>query len=97
VKYPRKEGHQYTYPEPVKKTNLTKIHFMANEKKNPIFWGLIAVVVGIGLGIWGMIKADCIGGPGCWVGSGFLKWSGGILIAGGLGIWAIMSNPKRNR
>lgn len=58
---------------------------MANSKselRNPIFWSAIAFVLGIGLGIWGLIKEDCIG-PNCWVGSGFLLWSGGILIVGG--------------
>jgi hypothetical protein len=55
---------------------------MTNQTKNPIFWAFVAFVVGIGLGIWGMIKEDCIGGPGCWVGSGFLKWTGGLLIVG---------------
>lgn len=70
---------------------------MTNQSKNLVFWGLIAVVLGGGLLIWGAIKSDCGGGPGCWVGSGFLKWTGGILIAGGLGLWAILSNRKRNR
>jgi hypothetical protein len=70
---------------------------MTNQTKNPIFWGLIAIVLGMALGIWGMIKADCGGGPGCWVGSGFLKWTGGILLAGGLGLWLILGNTRRNR
>lgn len=70
---------------------------MANqnsEVRNPIFLCLIAIVLGIGLGVWGMIKEDCIGGPGCWVGSGFLEWTGGILIvAGGIG-WFIFGGKK---
>lgn len=56
---------------------------MANEKKNSVTLFVLAFIIGIGLGVWGMIKADCIG-TNCWVGSGFLKWAGGILIAVGL-------------
>lgn len=56
---------------------------MTNQSKNPVFWSIIILLVGIGLGIWGMIKADCIG-PNCWVGSGFLEWTGGIMIVAGL-------------
>lgn len=55
---------------------------MANqnsELKNPLFWCVIMIFVGIGLGVWGWIKVDCIG-PNCWKGSGFLMWAGGILI-----------------
>lgn len=52
---------------------------MSNQLKNPIFWCVIMFVLGMGLGAWGMIKEDCIG-PNCWIGSGFLKWSGGGLI-----------------
>ena len=70
---------------------------MSNQFKNPVFWCLVAFVLGIGLGIWGLIKADCIGGPGCWVGSGFLKAAGGILIVAGGAGWAILSNRKGNR
>jgi hypothetical protein len=70
---------------------------MSNQTKNPVFWCFIAFVLGIGLGIWGLIKADCGDGPGCWKGSGFLMWAAGILIAGGLIGWAILSNTRRNR
>jgi hypothetical protein len=70
---------------------------MANEKKNPVFWCFIAFILGIGLGVWGLIKTDCIGGPGCWVGSGLLKWTGGILIAAGLVGWALLSNKPKGR
>lgn len=66
---------------------------LKTEKKNPIFWGLIVILLGIGLGVWGMIKADCIG-PECWVGSGFLKWTGGILIVVALASWAIFGGGK---
>lgn len=69
---------------------------LKTESKNPIFWGLIIILLGLGLGIWGMIKGDCIG-PNCWVGSGFLKWAGGILIAAGLGGWAIFGSGKEKR
>ncbi len=65
-----------------------------SELKNPVFWCVIAFFLGMGLGIWGMIKADCIGGPGCWIGSGFLKWAGGILIGGGLIGFFTVGNRK---
>jgi hypothetical protein len=67
---------------------------LKKESKNPIFWGLVAIVVGAALLIWGAVKADC-GGPGCWAGSGFLKWTGGILIAAGLVCWALLSNKPK--
>jgi hypothetical protein len=57
---------------------------MTNQTKSPIFWAFVAFVLGIGLGIWGLIKEDCIGGPGCWVGSGFLKVTAVILIVAGV-------------
>lgn len=67
-------------------------------KKNTLLAiAVIAFVVGIGLGIWGMIKVDCIGGPGCWVGSGFLMWTGGSLIVIGLvGMAAIGGKTSRD-
>jgi hypothetical protein len=37
---------------------------MSDQKKNPIFWCFIAVLAGFGLGIWGLIKTDCIGPNG---------------------------------
>ena len=49
----------------------------------PLVISVICFAAGMGVGAWGMIKGDCIG-PNCWVGSGFLKWAGGIMIAGGL-------------
>jgi hypothetical protein len=52
-------------------------------KSTMLLLSAIAFVGGIGIGAWGLIKADCIG-PNCWVGSGFLKWTGGILIVAGL-------------
>lgn len=69
---------------------------MTNQTKNPAFWCLVSFVVGMGLGAWGLIKSDCISGPGCWVGSGFLKITGIVLIALGAAGWAIMSNKPRS-
>jgi len=66
---------------------------MTNQSRNPIFWGLVIILLGIGLGVWGMIKGDCIG-PNCWVGSGFLKWAGGILCIVALAIWGIFGGRK---
>jgi hypothetical protein len=66
---------------------------MANESKNPIFWCFIIILLGIGLGVWGWIRVDCIG-PNCWHGSGFLMWSGGILIGLGLLGWFTLGNRK---
>ncbi len=69
---------------------------MANqnsELRNPLFWAFIVFLLGIGLGVWGMIKTDCIG-PNCWVGSGFLKWAGGILAAAGIVGFFTLGNRK---
>lgn len=67
---------------------------MTNQTKNPIFWSVLILVLGMGVGIWGLIKADCIG-TNCWVGSGFLKWTGGILIvAGAIGIFGFGNNRR---
>lgn len=68
---------------------------MSNQFKNPVFWCFIAFVLGIGLGVWGLIKEDCNSGPGCWVGSGFLKGAGVVLILAGAVGWAVLSNRKR--
>jgi hypothetical protein len=75
---------------------LTKTNYMNqnSELKNPIFWCLVAVLLGGGLLIWGAIKGDC-SGPNCWVGSGFLKWAGGILLGAGLIGWQVFGNQKR--
>jgi hypothetical protein len=56
---------------------------------------LVAFIAGMGIGIWGLIKQDCIG-PNCWVGSGFLLWTGGIMIVAGL-IGMAMIGGKTNR
>lgn len=76
-------------------TKLTKINYMSNQSKNPVFWCLVAVVLGAGLLIWGAIKGDCIGGPGCWAGSGFLKWTGGIIGAAGLGGFFLFGSGRK--
>lgn len=69
---------------------------LKNESKNPNFVSLIILLLGIGLGIWGLIKEECIG-PDCWVGSGFLKWAGGILCIVGLAGWAVFGSSKREQ
>jgi hypothetical protein len=70
---------------------------MATEKKTntPLIICIIAFALGMIIGAWGWIKEDCIG-PNCWVGSGFLKWTGGIMIIGGLlGMALIGGKTKR--
>ncbi len=57
---------------------------MTNQLKNPFFWYVVLFIAGMGIGAWGMIREDCIGGPNCWVGSGFLEWTGGIMLVGGI-------------
>lgn len=69
---------------------------MTNQFKNPVFWGLVSFLSGFGFGAWGLVKRDCIG-PECWVGSGFLLWTGGSLIVIALVIWAMVSYRKRYR
>lgn len=53
---------------------------MANEKNNPIFWSVLAFIVGIGVGIWGLVKEDSDN----YVGSGALLVIAVILIVGGI-------------
>lgn len=70
---------------------------MSTQKKTnvPLLLCIIAFIVGMGLGAWGWIKEDCIG-PNCWVGSGFIKWSGIIIGASGLiGMAVIGGKTKR--
>lgn len=45
---------------------------------------VIAFIAGMGIGAWGLIKEDCNNTPDCYIGSGFLLWTGGILIIAGL-------------
>jgi hypothetical protein len=56
---------------------------MTNQLKNPFFWYVILFAGGMAIGAWGWIKEDCIG-PNCWVGSGFIKWTGIIMIIAGI-------------
>lgn len=70
---------------------------MSNEKNTniPLLICIIGFGAGMGIGAWGLIKEECIG-PNCWVGSGFLKWAGGIMIAGGLlGMYLIGGKTNR--
>jgi hypothetical protein len=70
---------------------------MANEKSNvPTIVSVIAFIAGIGMGVWGLIKEDCISGPGCWIGSGFLQIAGVVLIiAGAIGMWKFTWGAKK--
>lgn len=70
---------------------------MANEKKTnvPLIICIAGFALGMVIGAWGLIREDCIG-PNCWVGSGFLKWTGGIMIVGGLIGMAVVGG-KSNR
>lgn len=57
---------------------------------------VIAFVAGMGIGAWGLIKEECNGSPDCYVGSGFLLWTGGLLIIGGLyGMWKLGGRTKK--
>lgn len=78
--------------------NQSKLFTMSTQKKTniPLLISIIAFALGMVVGALGMIKADCIG-PNCWVGSGFLKWTGGLMIVGGLiGMAAIGGKTKRS-
>jgi hypothetical protein len=70
---------------------------MTNQTKNPIFWCLVVVVIGAILGAWGLTKVDCNSSPDCYKGSGFLLWTGGLLLLAGLIGWGIfgMGNKKQ--
>lgn len=68
---------------------------MANEKTNyTLLFCIIAFAVGMALGAWGWIKEDCIG-PNCWVGSGFIKWSGIVIGLVGLAGMAIIGGRTK--
>jgi len=70
---------------------------MATEKKTntPLIICISAFVLGMAIGAWGLIKEECIG-PNCWVGSGFLMWTGGVMIVGGLlGMFLVGGKTKR--
>jgi len=71
---------------------------MANEKKGitSTVISVLLFIIGIGLGAWGLIKEDCISGPGCWVGSRFLQVTGIVLIiAGGYGMYKFTWGTKK--
>lgn len=70
---------------------------MANKNTNiPLLIFIICFIGGVGIGAWGWIKEDCQGGPGCWIGSGFLIWTGVTMIIGGLlGMLLIGGKTKR--
>jgi hypothetical protein len=65
---------------------------MTNQTKNPIFWCLVAVVLGIILFICGQYRNDAIGN---YKGAGFLMWCGGIMAAAGLFGWHLFGNRKK--
>jgi hypothetical protein len=70
---------------------------MTNQKKTniPLIICIAAFALGMAIGAWGLIKVDCNGSPDCYVGSGFLLWTGGLMIAGGLiGMVAIGGKTK---
>lgn len=64
---------------------------MTNQVKNPIFWCLVAVLVGILLLIWGGYRHEATGN---YKGSGAMLWAGGILLSGGLLGWQIFGKRK---
>lgn len=67
---------------------------MTNQFKNPVFWCLISVLVGIGLGVLGLIRNDAIGN---YKGAGFLEWSGGILLLAGLIGWQVLGGSSKRK
>jgi hypothetical protein len=69
---------------------------MAVQKKTntPLIICISIFVIGMGLGVWGLIKDECNGSPDCYVGSGFLLWTGGIMIVAGLAGMAIIGGRK---
>jgi len=70
---------------------------MAIEKKTniPLLLFIICFFLGMVVGAWGLIRTDCIG-PNCWVGSGFLKWTGSTMIIVGLiGMAALGGRAKK--
>lgn len=64
---------------------------MSDQSKNPLFWCFIVLLIGIGLGVWGLIRNDAIGN---YKGAGFLEWSGGILIVAALIGWQKLGNRR---
>lgn len=71
---------------------------MTTQKKTniPLLICIICFAVGMIIGAWGINKGDCNSSPDCYVGSGFLKWTGGLMIVGGLiGMAVIGGKTKR--
>lgn len=65
---------------------------MTTQKKTntPLLISIICFALGMIIGAWGLIKEDCNNSPDCYVGSGFLLWTGGLMIVAGLiGIFTI--------
>lgn len=70
---------------------------MSTQKKThgPLIICIAAFALGMIIGAWGINKGDCNSSPDCYVGSGFLKWAGGIMIVVGLiGMAAIGGKTK---
>lgn len=65
---------------------------MKKQLKNPIFWCLVAVLVGIVLLIKGVYRNDAIGN---YKGAGAMLWTGGILLAAGLIGWQVLGKGKK--
>lgn len=65
---------------------------MSNQLKNPIFWCLIAIMLGGILAVIGWNRNDAIGN---YKGAGFLMWTGGIILASGLIGWQVLGKGKR--
>jgi hypothetical protein len=71
---------------------------MSVQKKTniPLLICVAAFALGMAIGAWGLIKEECNGSPNCYVGSGFLLWTGGLMIVGGLiGMAVIGGRAKR--
>lgn len=71
---------------------------MATEQKKtntPLAIFIACFIAGMGIAAWGWIKEDCIG-LNCWVGSGFIKWTGiTIGVAGLIGMAVIGGKTKK--
>jgi LPXTG-motif cell wall-anchored protein len=65
-----------------------------NESKNPIFYGLIAVVLGIVLIIWGWDKYESTSAIRA-QGSTAMMVAGGLSLLAGLTIWFTYNKKKK--
>lgn len=71
---------------------------MSTEKKTniPLLICIAAFALGMVIGALGWIKEDCIG-PNCWVGSGFIKWTGIVIgVVGLIGMATIGGKSSRS-